>query len=583
MGRDVFAKSVYDLDGQCLHGHDSVREPIGFCGDFDFAGLHGAAEQYAVHATLHGEAFAQYVIVGALGYAATPFGGTVDLKADHAVVERTTTPPGIDHLNLHQRHVGPVGMETLRILYRGQQELPGLAGCLDFISARLPAVTITYGLECAGLKLNILKRKEIIILPLAVAERTAVDKQLDIIAGGDHIDGLDGVIAVIPVAYYIGAVALVVNPSVGPHHLMGIKAVLGYAHRVGDSRTPVVLGSAIMGVGVGEDYLDSATVAACPRSRTLDPVIIPAAHEFDGHTVLIMVVVRGIRTLIERTLPLFMEWVGILVPILSETLVATILHGPHGVFGRAVDIKHLASILGVVNIQHLARTDGAAAVRVITVAYGLHRIHVFGTDAEVARLIKQYGGIVTVIDYGIAHHLLALLPLTPLTVFLGVARRHSLDETYAVTRLDILLPRGDMHPAYKVAARLDHESVGIITEPRRHGEPDGRPLVGGALGITVYLYQAVVEPYLALAKTCLSEPRACRHLVDAAPLVVHKLGVHIIEITVTPAPEIQTADTLGGFQDACLAGGEGEPVAIEGFHLFAVGIPQRHAIGKRGG
>lgn len=109
-------------------------------------------------------------------------------------------------------------------------------------------------------------------------------------------------------------------------------------------------------------------------------------------------------------------------------------------FGRAVDIKHLASILGVVNIQHLARTDGAAAVRVITVAYGLHGIHVFGTDAEVARFIKQDGWIVAVIDYGIAHHLLALLPLTPLTVFLGVARRHSLDETDAVTRLDILLP-----------------------------------------------------------------------------------------------------------------------------------------------
>ena len=85
-----------------------------------------------------------------------------------------------------------------------------------------------------------------------------------------------------------------------------------------------------------------------------------------------MIILRGGLAAIERAFALAVVGVAPLVPVLSQTLVATILHGPHGVLLRLIDIQHLAAILRLVNIEHLTAANGAAAVRVVLVANGLH-------------------------------------------------------------------------------------------------------------------------------------------------------------------------------------------------------------------
>ena len=142
----------------------------------------------------------------------------------------------------------------------------------------------------------------------------------------------------------------------------------------------------------------------------------------------------------------------------------------------------------------------------------------FTADALVAALVEEYGGIVAVIDDGIAHQLCALRPARPLHVLLGIAGGHGLDESHTVARLDILLPRSDVHPTHKVGSRLHHQTVGVVAEPGRDAHPYPRPLVRGALGIAVYHQHAVVEPYLAFAEAGLAETRAGDDLVKPSPL-----------------------------------------------------------------
>ena len=72
------------------------------------------------------------------------------------------------------------------------------------------------------------------------------------------------------------------------------------------------------------------------------------------------------------------------------------------------------------------------AKKIIPVTDGDHVVHVLRTDAEVAAFIKEDGGIIAVVDYSVAHHFAALLPLAPLAVFLGVSGRHRLYEAHAV-------------------------------------------------------------------------------------------------------------------------------------------------------
>ena len=134
-----------------------------------------------------------------------------------------------------------------------------------------------------------------------------------------------------------------------------------------------------------------------------------------------MVVVCSRLATIQRTVTLLVEGVAVFIPILTQSLVATILHSPHRVLLRLVDVEHLSAAYGT------------SAVWVVLIAYGLHLEHVLATDALVATLIEQYAGVVAVVYYGIAHQFGALCPSWSFHVFLCIAGRHSLYESHAVT------------------------------------------------------------------------------------------------------------------------------------------------------
>ena len=79
--------------------------------------------------------------------------------------------------------------------------------------------------------------------------------------------------------------------------------------------------------------------------------------------------------------------------------------------------------------------------------------------ALVATLVEKDRGRVAVVDDCVAHYFEALGPFASVGVALGVARRHSLNQTYTVAALYILLVGACMHPAHKVTARFDKKIV----------------------------------------------------------------------------------------------------------------------------
>ena len=174
-------------------------------------------------------------------------------------------------------------------------------------------------------------------------------------------------------------------------------------------------------------------------------------------------------------------------------------------FRRLVDIEHLAAILSLIDIEHLTRAYSPTTIRVIRIADSLHLKHVLSADALIAALVEEYRGIVTVVDDGIAHECLALLPTRSRHILFGITSWHSLNQSDTVTALDVLLPRGNVHPTHNVAPRFHHQIVRIVAEPGRHGEAHARPLIRSALGIAVYHQTTVVEQNLALAETRLAE------------------------------------------------------------------------------
>ena len=290
-----------------------------------------------------------------------------------------------------------------------------------------------------------------------------------------------------------------------PHHLMGIIGILRDAHGVGDTTRTIVRLATMVGVRIREDNLHATRRDARASTRALQPVVVPAAHHLDGKLVHVVIVFLGGFTAIQRSLTLFMIGIGIVVPVLAQSFVAAVFHRPHRVFLRLVDVKHLTAILRLVDIKHLARANGTTAIGIIRIANGFHLQHVLTADALVTTLVEKYRRIVAVVDDGIAHECLALFPAGPRHVLLSIARRHGLDQADTVTTLNVLLPRGDVHPAHDVTTRLHHQVVGIVAEPGWHGESCPRPLIRGALGIAVYHQTTVVEPYLALAETRLAE------------------------------------------------------------------------------
>ena len=321
-------------------------------------------------------------------------------------------------------------------------------------------------------------------------------------------------------AYDMASMLFDVDPSV-PHHLMGIVAVLGQAHGIGDATGSVVRLAAEVSVRVREDNLHAPGAHTSAATGAHPPVVVPTAYMFYGHTILVVVVVTGILATIKGPLAFGVVGIALGIPILAQALVAAILHGPHRVLGRGVDVEHLATILGFVDVEHLAATDGSSAMRVVEVAHALHLYHVLPTDRFIAALVEEYAGVVAVIYDGIAHEFHAVLPLAPLSILFGIAGWHGLDEAHAVTRLHILLPWCHMHPPHEVGVALHHHAVRVVAEPCRHTHAHGGPLIAGTLGEALHHQHAVVEPYLTFGKACLAEARAQGGLIKYCTLLYH--------------------------------------------------------------
>ena len=365
------------------------------------------------------------------------------MEGDHPIVKWTTPSLLVDHLYLHQHHVGSVGLGAFRILNSCQFQLSRLSGGLQFIRRE----RIAHSFKDARLKLHIFKSIEPVQGTLALAQRLSIEQKFHVVARRDDVDVFHHTRLIVPVTNNIGMVVLWLHPAV-PHDLVNIEGILGQAHGIDHAASAIVRLAAMVGVGVAEDNFHAATAHTLTRAGALQPIFVPALHHLTGKPVHVVIVVAGGLTTIERPVALLVEGVGIFVPILAQSLVAAILHGPHGMLLRLVDVKHLAAILGFVDVEHLTAADGAATMGVVLVADGFQLQHVLTADALVAAFVEDDARVVAVVDDGIAHQAGALRPAGALHVLLSVASGHGLEQAYAVAALNVLLPRRYVHPTH---------------------------------------------------------------------------------------------------------------------------------------
>ena len=169
---------------------------------------------------------------------------------------------------------------------------------------------------------------------------------------------------------------LVVYPS-APHDLVGEEGILWQSHGIYDAAGAVVRLATVVGVGIGEDNLHATAADAGSCARALQPVVIPAAHHLNGKLVHVVIILVGGLAAIERAVAILVEGVAVGIPVLAQSLVAAVLHGPHGVLLALVDIEHLATVFRLVDVQHFAAADGPSAVGVVLVTNLLEFQHVF--------------------------------------------------------------------------------------------------------------------------------------------------------------------------------------------------------------
>ena len=219
--------------------------------------------------------------------------------------------------------------------------------------------------------------------------------------------------------------------------------------------------------------------------------------------------------------------IAIVIPIFTQALVATVLHSPHGVFLRLVDIQHLTTIFCLVDVQHLTASDGPTTIGVVDITDLLHLQHVLTADALVTTFVEEDTGVVAIIDDGIAHHFGALSPAWSFHVFLSITCWHGLWQTNAVARLDVLLPWCHVHPSHHVTTRLHDEPIAEVAEPCRYRQPDTRPLVRRTLSVAMNHHHTVVKPYLTFTEAGLAESRSCGHLVSIIQRALHGIKVAI--------------------------------------------------------
>ena len=176
-------------------------------------------------------------------------------------------------------------------------------------------------------------------------------------------------------SYDICLASLRLHPTI-PHHLMHVEGIFWKTHGIHDSAGTIVGLTAMMGVGVGEDNLHPAAADTCTGAGTLTVVVVPSPNHLNGKMVHVVIIVGSGITTVERAVTFLMEWIAVFIPVFAQSLVAAILHRPHGMFLRLIDIQHLAAVFRLVDIQHLTAADGPTAIGVVLVAYLLHLQHV---------------------------------------------------------------------------------------------------------------------------------------------------------------------------------------------------------------
>ena len=119
----------------------------------------------------------------------------------------------------------------------------------------------------------------------------------------------------------------------------------------------------------------------------------------------------------------------------------------------------------------------------------------------------------------------------------------------AVGGVSILARWSDVHPADDVAAALDHQVIGEVAEPGRQIDAQGRPLVGGALAVAMHIEHAAVERDHAVVEGGLAEAGAGGDGIDGMA-ADRERGDYVVEIAVTPTPEVEVVDGRGG-GEAC--------------------------------
>ena len=157
---------------------------------------------------------------------------------------------------------------------------------------------------------------------------------------------------------------------------MGEEAVLRNAHGVYHAAYTVVLGTASVGLGIREDNLGTTGVDTSTGAGALAPEIVPATYKLDCQLVLVLIVGSCRCVFIHRAVAMFVIGIAPVVPIFTQAFVAAVFGLNHGVMLALIYIEHLAAILCLANIEHLARTDSTSAMRVVKVADIAHFDHV---------------------------------------------------------------------------------------------------------------------------------------------------------------------------------------------------------------
>lgn len=148
-------------------------------------------------------------------------------------------------------------------------------------------------------------------------------------------------------------------------------------------------------------------------------------------------------------------------------------------------------------------------------------------------------------DDDIAHQLYALVPLAAEALLLLVTGRLGADDAAAVKRTDIGGAARHMHKADVVGVALADEGGVLIVQPLGRNA-DGRPLVGGALGVAAQPLHRAVDAQAPVFVVAYGA-EAGRQLLGVGLFAVYKqLGLHGVEVGVVDAPGMSANPTITG-------------------------------------